>query len=147
MRQALQNITEDVKIKDEILMNKKKEKIEKEKYYLKEQIFFKLDIEDLKDAIKNAHSKGLTEIVIIPQLIIENDSILIPNKFGKMKCFCPKGYKHLKETCDVMKIVEDICLSKMDKNEFDIKMDFRGKIIDNDNEYIQIWRIYLEFGL
>jgi hypothetical protein len=140
MKQTLQSIAEYERMKHENIVEMKKIRIEKEKNLLKYEINMELDIEELKDSIKNAYRGEEKKIVLIPMLIIPRKLIFCK----QWKCSCNDN-RHKKEKCELMQLIEDTYLERMDKNGFDIKMNFYGEITDKRNDYVLVWKIYLEF--
>lgn len=145
MKRALQDITNITNEVNEKKKKKDEDQIKKEKCYLKKQIETKLNIELLKDLIKEAHEDGENQIILLRHFLIDTDLVLYEKNILECACSTSSNH-HEKEECIFMQFIEDIFYSLLDKDEFDIKMKLHGKIVsEKTNGYARVWRIYLKF--
>jgi hypothetical protein len=125
---------------------KKLKKIENDNQLLKTTILDKLNIDNLRKSIKNAHMKGSDKVHVLTLQFTSSCAF-------HFECNHRTDHRtdHNTDTCEFMKFVESTIMSKLDLNEFNIKIKFIGEHIVCFNAGcfgIQYeWKIYLIFGL
>jgi len=124
--------------------NKKKDDIENEKNIIKNEILKSFNVDKVQNDMKEAYTNDKNKILILTIKINENTKLY---EKDILKCECRDYDDHNeKNCCDLMSLIEDTIRNKMDKNIFDITMEFVGTH-RNQGEGLAEWDIYMNFEL